>query len=668
MKNRSPRIRTALRLVTCVVFAFFLVGGCAGPQKKADTPPDEDTAALLAEAAARFQFPDAPSFMTVLDKAKVTYEKNGGFRLDVHLIWAARAKPSGSFPPSLAVNQDLQTLQDLQVRVWRLDKNARFEESTKLDLKPLPYLPELPPSLAGLTQVEFPDLEADSALEVSYTLLSRPVTAAAAGPDLGLSHGVERSFSFRWQDTRPALRRELILSRPERLDLYGARYRVPSNVRPLDLRSTDRVESSWVLEGRQEGLSVEPFQPPMNDLVGLTAFTPYAEWRCALAPLIADCQKALEDTSGLEAAFTEAVGNTEASRSDRARALVNHFRSKWRYADPGLPVVHQPRRPLKEALDSGWVTPRESALILQAGLRSLGLKPRLFLTRRAPGGTLLTQSPALTQFDQPLLGLDLDGKFQWVDPSEPLAPVGSLPLALLGAQALAVDLPVAWRETPPLLARDHRKERNVKLEISPQGGLTCHVEMTAYGSSEVALRQFLHATTDAQRRGIVSRGLSRRFPSAKLTTYRFNDYRDLSQPLLVEYGFEVPDYSKIDSQGRMVFYPPVFEDVEDFLAALQDKRRAALVLPQNFNSTVRQIYRLPKGWNVKDLPVGGSLANDVAEFITNPKVQFGTLLYERYTGLKKRVISPGPDYRQLLAFYQVVLKQDRTPFIAEKTK
>jgi hypothetical protein len=118
----------------------------------------------------------------------------------------------------------------------------------------------------------------------------------------------------------------------------------------------------------------------------------------------------------------------------------------------------------------------------------------------------------------------------------------------------------------------------------------------------------------------------------------------------------------------MVFYPPIFEDVEDFLAALQDKRRADLVLPQNFNSTVRQIYRLPKGWNVKDLPVGGSLANDVAEFITNPKVQFGTLMYERYTGLKKRVITPGPDYRQLLAFYQVVLKQDRTPFVAEKTK
>jgi len=32
------------------------------------------------------------------------------------------------------------------------------------------------------------------------------------------------------------------------------------------------------------------------------------------------------------------------------------------------------------------------------------------------------------------------------------------------------------------------------------------------------------------------------------------------------------------------------------------------------------------------------------------------------------VILPGAEYKQLQAFYQVVLKQDRTPFTVEKSK
>jgi len=54
----------------------------------------------------------------------------------------------------------------------------------------------------------------------------------------------------------------------------------------------------------------------------------------------------------------------------------------------------------------------------------------------------------------------------------------------------------------------------------------------------------------------------------------------------------------------------------------------------------------------------------VAEFIADSKIQFGTLSYERYMGLKKRVILPGADYKQLYDFYQAALNQDRSPFKA----
>ncbi len=665
MCNLKPIIRKPFpRVLAMVALLGSIVLGCATmkTQTQSPAPTDADRDALLAEAAARFQFPDAPPFLTVLDKAQVDYQKDGGFRVEVQTIWACRAKPTGAFPLPLAFNLDLQILKSATLHTWRLSPEGRYTNENTQDLKAEPAQKDQPAALAGLVRIVPPSLEAGEAMEINYVVENKPVKAAETD-----APAAEKSFAFRWQDPQSALRRELVLSRPPDLDLVGVRQRVPSAAKMFELRSKDRVVDRWVLEGLQPGLPQEPYGPPLGDLAGVTAFTPFHNWQSALDPFKKDCDAALEDNSDLDAAFDGMIpAATEGADSKvaKARRLLQALRAKWRYDDPGLPLALQTRRDLKEANDSGWVTPREAGLILAAALKHLGLAPQLYLARRNPGGGLLTQSPALTQFDELLLNFTFGGATLWVDPAEPLAPVGDLPLALLGVEALAVSQPLKWTDTPDLLAKDHRKERNVRLEISSQGDLQCSVELTAHGSSEVALRQFFRATTDSQRRDIVSRGLAKRFPKAQLTDYRFGDYRDLDHPFLVTYVFEVPGYAEPMGPGRLRFYPPVFEDVEEFMSALQPTRRTPVVLSQNFNSTVRQIIRLPKGWKVPDLPPDASLSNPVAEFLSNPKMEFGTLLDERYTGLKKRRIEPGEEYQQLQDFYQAVLKQDRTPFIA----
>jgi len=61
------------------------------------------------------------------------------------------------------------------------------------------------------------------------------------------------------------------------------------------------------------------------------------------------------------------------------------------------------------------------------------------------------------------------------------------------------------------------------------------------------------------------------------------------------------------------------------------------------------------------------MSNPVTAQRSRPhKIGFGTLSYERYVGLKKRVIEPGKNYQDLLSFYQTVLSQDRVPFKAVK--
>jgi len=676
MKTNTVSPFPVLRALLLLMVSVSLLFGCGTIKKKSPTPEaqvpeaaeppaEPDVESCLAEAAARFQFPDAPPAITLLDIAKVEYLKDGGFRVESRSMWAARTQPK-SFPPPLHYNASLQKLSDLKVRTWTLSKDGRYELDGEVTIQPTPILENAPTGLEAMKKVEFPALKAGKAMEVCYTLENlrvAPVSVVPGAPT-GASHGAERAFAFRWQGEWPALKRELVLSHPVSLKLYGLQTRVPSNVKVYEKTASQRTETTWVLDGWQPGVPFETAQPPLADLTGVSAFTPAPDWETALTPFRSDCEKALEEVKGISWPITDSEGNTPTafSREEQARLLVNRLRSQWTFVSSGLPVFHQARRPLTEALTSKVLTPREAALVLAASLQIVGIQPKVLLARRAPNGALLTQSPSLSQFDEVLVGWGSDKDFTWVDPSEPLAAAGNLPLALLDVHALESTKPVKWRVTPGLLARDHRKERNVELDIRADGTLHCRVELNAFGSSEVALRQFFRATTDASRRESVSRGLSRRFPNAKLLDYKGTDYRDLSQPLLVTYDFEVPDFLSRDRQGRALFYPPVFEDVEDFLSSLRDDRRQAIALPQNFNSTVRQIIRYPKGWACKELPSTGTLSNSVAEFLAEPKIQFGTLIYERYTGIKKRTIAPGAEYKQLLAFYQAVLKQDRTPF------
>jgi hypothetical protein len=342
--------------------------------------------------------------------------------------------------------------------------------------------------------------------------------------------------------------------------------------------------------------------------------------------------------------------------------LVNtalHQKVEW--VDTGLPVYLNPDRSLDEVLETGKGTSHDMAMLLLAALKQLKINGQVYLYRQATSGDLLGDMPALSQMDGVLVAVPSGRDLIWMDPTEPLAPPGILPLTALGQQALAALTPLNWKTTPPFGAKDHRKERDVTMEFLPNGRLRCSVEVQAFGSAQLALRQFFRMTNDEKRRALVLRGLSKRFPGVTLTDYRYGDYRNLDKPLDVHYSFEIPDYTQRTKDGFQ-FYPPVFEDVEEFFAALHETRQTAVVVPQNFNSDTRVVVKLPEGFKVDALPKDGSLSNPVAEFFSAFKLDFGTLTYERHMGLKQRTILPGKEYGQLFNFYQYVLTQDRTPF------
>jgi hypothetical protein len=338
------------------------------------------------------------------------------------------------------------------------------------------------------------------------------------------------------------------------------------------------------------------------------------------------------------------------------------------FVDTGLPIYMNPDRPLEEIIESGVGTAHDMAVLLAVALKSVKLAPLVYLYRQTDSGELLGDLPSLSQFDGVLVAVASGKDLVWVDPTEPLAAPGVLPIGALDRKALGVLKPLNWKATPPFGTKDNRKHRNIVMEFDADGNLNCTVDTLASGSCELSLRQFFRATPGEKRRDMVFKGLSRLFPKVSLTDYRYGDYRNITKPLDLHYSFQIPNYAGFKKDKSMAFFPVVFEDVDDFLSVLRNARQTPLVVPQNFNSETEAIVKLPQGYKPGDLPKDAALHNSVAEFSSTSKVQFDTLSYERYVGIRQRTIQLGKEYQDLLTFYQTVLTQDRMPFKAEPSK
>jgi hypothetical protein len=477
----------------------------------------------------------------------------------------------------------------------------------------------------------------------------------------------EGSFAYTWNDYVPTMSRALTVSFPKDLRLYAVNQRFPPTYQPGDtIDGPNHLLNFSFPASTPATLTQETFSPSRTDLAPFTGFTLNKTWEETVLPYRKRVQTLLNsEPKAINDQLAEALGNTTLALTDRMTKLKTAIHQKVGYVDTGLPVYLNPDRSMNDILESGKGSSHDLAMPFSCALKEMKLNPQIYLYRKAGSGNLVGDLPALAQLDGVLVAVEGPGKtLLWIDPTEPLANPGVLPLEALDRQALAVLSPLAWKNTPPFISKDHRKERDVTTRLMGDGSIQCSVDLTGYGSSDLSLRQFFRKTTSESRRALVLRGLAKRYPGVTLNDYQTGDYMDLSQPLNIHYSFTVPRYAEpIPKQGWKV-YPVVFDDVEEFLASLGENRFNPLVVPQNFNSITQEVINLPAGFTWDEPPKGITYTNTVADLTNDSKLQFGALSFNRDLGLKQRVISPGKDYEELQAFYQVLLTQDRTPFKA----
>ncbi len=667
-------IFSAIRNWAGAFLFIILINGCAtAPSEKKPSGELSETERLISQSAAQLREPDSPKFLNVLDQAQVDWNQDKSMKITVHRVWAAAAKPDFPLPPLATLNQDSQTLSVQTLNLYDLNNDGTLSRvSTPVTLDWSSPEPNLPGGLSKIATVHLPSLGAHQALEVAFTLetkISSLMSERDFKKDFKKPHPVpaEGSFAFSWNDYSPSLKRDLTLKMPSDLYLYAVRLRMPQNLLVTEEKHSKEKTIHFSMDPPSDPIPVESFQPSLADLAPLAAFTINKTWESAVSPYRKRVKMYLDSEPGpIYELLGDACGNTTLPLIDRLSKLKEVIHQKVEWVDTGLPVYLNPDRPVTEIIESGKGTSHDLTVLFAMALKALKLNPQVFLYRQSTSGDLVGDLPALSQLDGVLIAVSNGKDWVWMDPTEPLAPPKILPLSALGRQALSVFSPLTWKTLPPFTAREHRKHRDLTMSFDTAGKLKCTVDLRAFGSSELALRRFFRANPGDNRRQAVWKSLSKRFPGVRLLDYHFGDYRDLTTPLDVHYTFEIPRYAKLAADGSMTFYPLVFEDIDDFFAALKESRQTPVVIPQNFNSETQAIVKLPNGFKTGDLPKDVALTNQAAEFSSDSKVQFDTLVYERYLGLKQRTFLPGIEYKNLLDLYQIVLKQDRTPFKAEK--
>jgi hypothetical protein len=198
--------------------------------------------------------------------------------------------------------------------------------------------------------VHLPELNANQALELEYTLETKTTTLLAdkdIHEDAQKTHpvAVEPSFAFRWNDTMPALKRELSIKYPKLLPLLGVSLRSPNSMAVTEDKLSDPRTTRFSLNGVLDPVPFEGYQPALQDLAPLTAFTVYKSWEDTVFNYRKRVKQILDADLGPVNRLMEEVettGNTGTAFAERLAGIKNAIHRKVDWVDTGLPVYLNP--------------------------------------------------------------------------------------------------------------------------------------------------------------------------------------------------------------------------------------------------------------------------------------------------------------------------------------
>ncbi len=197
-------------------------------------------------------------------------------------------------------------------------------------------------------------------------------------------------------------------------------------------------------------------------------------------------------------------------------------------------------------------------LVLHAVLTELGIRSRVALARPYGADATVRRFASHVTWSHALLRIEVGGETLWHDPSFRLAPLGTLPSTVLGAEAIVLPAPGERLEvarTPERAPVEDRREAVVRIELRPDGGATVSGEERYTGAAAAAAKAAIERLDRSDRRQVIEGMLARTFRGITLSDAEMLGEGDPDAPVTLRYRGDVAALARSTSGGLALDAP-----------------------------------------------------------------------------------------------------------------
>lgn len=287
----------------------------------------------------------------------------------------------------------------------------------------------------------------------------------------------------------------------------------------------------------------------------------------------------------------------KAKAREKLEAIYAYVSKSIRYVNLSFGIGGFQAHPAAEVLRNGYGDCKDKHGFLAALLAAAGLEayPVLVNSER---GVIEAAVPMPSQFNHVMSAIPVEGELLWMDTTIELAPLGLLPKAIRGKQALLIQ-PGATRlaEIPAQSPVLDQTTLATAGKLDAAGKLTLENQLGVRGMMEVPYRQIYRlGNKQAIDTMIKLLGASQEFEATTEATTN-SDPTDLAQPFEVRYKLTKPDFLGPLERSKEVSVPHVLIGTRSWDESLEKakKRRTATSAPAQEDAKKK----------VEDLDLGG---------------------------------------------------------------
>lgn len=437
-----------------------------------------------------------------------------------------------------------------------------------------------PEVVAGKDSLSLPDLRPGDAVEFEYVRALSPADLAPGG-FLG-----ER-FYFRGFDV-PYDRSEYVVVTPRDVSLVVD----PRGPAPTHERA-DRnglVEHRWVAR-QSHRMTPEPRSITAREFIPSVAVGVGATWDRfidALRERIIDMDVADPESVRLAAEITRGA-RTPTEKLQRIHAWVlDHIEQQG----AGTPFDQAAR----------MVASRQGhrTRVLRYLLGLAGVPCEVALVRQGSGDATRSELSDDETYQSIMLRVQTERGPRWVTAADHNAPVGYIPPALAGAEAVLLTAGSPREHLPALDLEQHGRALTVQLALSSDGSGRAVVEERLRGYAATGAREAVRSMDAANRERQFEAYVGRMVAGASLETFDVTGVEDREADMVLRYTFRAPNMAT--PSGAQLAFEGLFQAEASRVYADTRERSVPMWNGDPVRATLDLTVTLPAGARVEELP------------------------------------------------------------------